>query len=130
MASEVIRSCIVCRERAEKSELLRFVGERSGAVADLLQVKPGRGVYLHPKERCLTHPKLGGVLRKALSLSGAAEVAVVEQLAVALHALEIAPGSQRSIKAMRTKECVASVLDSLQKASHSGTNIRMGFRKR
>lgn len=43
------RTCVVCRERAVKGALLRFVIENGTAQFDADQIKDGRGMYLHPE---------------------------------------------------------------------------------
>lgn len=57
-----VRTCVGCRRRADKSELLRLVW-CGGPVVDPRQVDPGRGAYLHPREACLEL----AVKRRALS---------------------------------------------------------------
>ncbi|MGC4109052.1 MAG: YlxR family protein [Nocardioides sp.] len=52
-----VRTCIGCRERTTKSELLRVtVGSdaegRPAAVPDPSAVRPGRGAHLHPTVAC------------------------------------------------------------------------------
>jgi predicted RNA-binding protein YlxR (DUF448 family) len=57
------RTCAICRGKAEKQHLLRFVaeerpnGKRSWTL-DIGACLPGRGIYLHPEERCLRSRKL------------------------------------------------------------------------
>jgi len=51
------RTCIGCRERVAKSELLRVTVQlgtdgRPAAVPDLSGSAPGRGAHLHPTDRC------------------------------------------------------------------------------
>ncbi len=52
-----VRTCVGCRERAAKSELLRVVagsdvdGHRA-VVPDPDAMAPGRGAHLHPTSRC------------------------------------------------------------------------------
>jgi predicted RNA-binding protein YlxR (DUF448 family) len=52
-----VRTCIGCRERAAKSELLRVVASDRGAglevVPDPAGRAPGRGAHLHPTSACL-----------------------------------------------------------------------------
>jgi predicted RNA-binding protein YlxR (DUF448 family) len=52
-----VRTCIGCRERAEKLELLRVVvGDRGAGrevVPDPAGRAPGRGAHLHPTPECL-----------------------------------------------------------------------------
>ncbi|MBD0710734.1 MULTISPECIES: YlxR family protein [unclassified Streptomyces] len=47
------RTCVGCRERAAKSELLRIVMVKDECVPDPRGTLPGRGAYLHPAEACL-----------------------------------------------------------------------------
>src|SRR5690606_34106640 len=52
-----VRTCIGCRERAAKSELLRVVvgpgpDGRPAVVPDPPATAPGRGAHLHPTARC------------------------------------------------------------------------------
>ncbi|MGI8522929.1 MAG: YlxR family protein [Nocardioides sp.] len=52
-----VRTCIGCRERAAKSELVRVVvgPDASGhpaVVPDLTATAPGRGAHLHPTAEC------------------------------------------------------------------------------
>ena len=68
--SEPVRTCIGCRERTEKSQLLRVVA-RDGVVAiDHRQILPGRGAYLHPRPACLEQAlkrrSLGRALRSEI----------------------------------------------------------------
>ncbi|HEY5845680.1 MAG TPA: YlxR family protein [Microlunatus sp.] len=47
-----VRTCVGCRERADKADLLRLVW-RGTLVADDRQIEPGRGAYLHRRAECL-----------------------------------------------------------------------------
>jgi predicted RNA-binding protein YlxR (DUF448 family) len=57
MSSESVRTCVGCRERAAKHELLRVVvGDRGSGrevVPDPAARAPGRGAHLHPTTECL-----------------------------------------------------------------------------
>ncbi len=49
-----IRSCIVCREQKDKSELLRIVLRPDGvAVVDKTGREPGRGAYVCKSRACI-----------------------------------------------------------------------------
>jgi len=49
------RSCMVCRNKAEKTELLRLVADDDGQVwPDVLQKAPGRGAYVCREGKCLS----------------------------------------------------------------------------
>jgi predicted RNA-binding protein YlxR (DUF448 family) len=61
-----MRSCFACREKDEKSSMLRLVVDKSGVIwPDLLQKAPGRGVYLCMHASCLSalNDKRLGALR-------------------------------------------------------------------
>ncbi|MEU8706802.1 YlxR family protein [Streptomyces sp. NPDC048565] len=47
------RTCVGCRERAVKSELLRTVVDEGEVVPDPRGTLPGRGAYVHPVPVCL-----------------------------------------------------------------------------
>jgi len=51
--AEPVRTCIGCRERASRAELLRFATVDGRVVADPAAVLPGRGAWLHPRPSCL-----------------------------------------------------------------------------
>ena len=52
-----VRTCVGCRERDQRSVLLRVVtvvhGEQASAVVDPERVRPGRGAWLHADLQCL-----------------------------------------------------------------------------
>nr|WTB34045.1 YlxR family protein [Streptomyces sp. NBC_00830] len=47
------RTCVGCRERAAKSELLRIAVDEDACVPDPRGRLPGRGAYVHPVTVCL-----------------------------------------------------------------------------
>ncbi|MFE0650695.1 YlxR family protein [Streptomyces sp. NPDC059534] len=47
------RTCVGCRERAAKSDLLRIVVIKDECVPDDRGTLPGRGAYVHPAVVCL-----------------------------------------------------------------------------
>ncbi|MCP3821157.1 YlxR family protein [Streptomyces sp. A3M-1-3] len=47
------RTCVGCRERAAKSDLLRIVAVEGECVPDPRGTLPGRGAYLHPALVCI-----------------------------------------------------------------------------
>lgn len=47
------RTCVGCRERAAKSELLRIAVDEGACAPDPRGTLPGRGAYLHPASVCL-----------------------------------------------------------------------------
>ncbi|MGY0057999.1 YlxR family protein [Streptomyces sp. LZ34] len=47
------RTCVGCRERAAKDDLLRIVTAEGVCVPDRRGTLPGRGAYVHPARVCL-----------------------------------------------------------------------------
>ncbi|WP_149825637.1 YlxR family protein [Streptomyces tailanensis] len=47
------RTCVGCRQRAVKTELLRIVAIEGECVPDHRGTLPGRGAYVHPAPVCL-----------------------------------------------------------------------------
>jgi len=65
-----MRTCVGCKERAEKSSLLRLV-----AVGDVIRPDPqarlpGRGAYLHPSLVCLDLARRRRAFSRALRTAG------------------------------------------------------------
>ncbi|MBA3233267.1 MAG: YlxR family protein [Propionibacteriales bacterium] len=69
-----VRTCVGCRERATKSELLRVVATPDlpgRAVApDETGRQPGRGAHLHPTPECLDQAERRRAFPRALRLEG------------------------------------------------------------
>lgn len=64
--SEPVRSCIVCRSKRSKGDLLRLVKAMGGGVAvDEDGTAPGRGAYVCREESCRTRlaPRVATALR-------------------------------------------------------------------
>ncbi|MBW1601221.1 YlxR family protein [Streptomyces sp. JJ66] len=47
------RTCVGCRKRSAKADLLRVVVIEGACVPDLRGTLPGRGAYVHPSLACL-----------------------------------------------------------------------------
>ncbi|MGP3981219.1 YlxR family protein [Streptomyces sp. KR80] len=47
------RTCVGCRERAAKDDLLRIAVVEDACVPDPRGTLPGRGAYVHPAQVCL-----------------------------------------------------------------------------
>ena len=58
-----MRTCVGCRLRAEKSELVRIVATGGRACIDAAARMPGRGAYLHARASCLE----AAIRRRALT---------------------------------------------------------------
>jgi predicted RNA-binding protein YlxR (DUF448 family) len=48
-----VRTCVGCRERSPKQELLRVVAGEGTLVPDPAGRAPGRGAHVHPTSTCL-----------------------------------------------------------------------------
>ena len=68
--SSPVRTCLGCRERANKSDLLRLVWTPLGLRADVRQRELGRGAYLHPRAGCLAQAARRRAVGRALKVDG------------------------------------------------------------
>ncbi|WP_146827789.1 YlxR family protein [Aeromicrobium flavum] len=70
----VIRTCVGCRQRADKTTLVRVVAGRDATgwtvEPDPGGSRPGRGAHLHPAERCLELALDRRAFVRALRLEG------------------------------------------------------------
>jgi predicted RNA-binding protein YlxR (DUF448 family) len=66
----VIRTCVGCKTRAVKSDLLRVVAIDGDVVVDPLARSPGRGAYLHPSQECLERARRRRAFPRALRVTG------------------------------------------------------------
>jgi uncharacterized protein len=60
------RSCVACRQRAPKQELVRLVRGAAGVAIDLTGSAPGRGAYVHRDADCARRALTKGALARAL----------------------------------------------------------------
>ncbi|MFG2887191.1 YlxR family protein [Streptomyces sp. NPDC048297] len=84
------RTCVGCRERAAKDELLRIVKIEDECVPDPRGTLPGRGAYVHPAPVCLDQAVRRRAFTRALRAPGALDTKAlrryVEQTTVAEQA--------------------------------------------
>ncbi|MFJ5235019.1 YlxR family protein [Kitasatospora sp. NPDC088391] len=64
------RTCVGCRKRAAKHELLRVVAGEGECVPDPRGTRPGRGAYLHPDPACLDLAVRRRAFPRALRVQG------------------------------------------------------------
>ncbi|WP_137993008.1 YlxR family protein [Streptomyces vilmorinianum] len=69
------RTCVGCRERAAKSDLLRIVAVEGACVPDHRGTLPGRGAYLHPASVCLDLAVRRRAFPRAFKVQGPLETA-------------------------------------------------------
>ena len=68
------RSCAACRQKQDKSHLVRIVRSPEGGIRlDISGRAPGRGAYLCPREECLNMALKKGSLSRSLHSSLSAE---------------------------------------------------------
>ena len=84
MPSHPVRTCVGCRERAAKQDLLRVVARGDGP-SQVLVPDPGgrltgRGAYLHRSTACLDQALRRRVFPRALRVPGPLEVAELSKL--------------------------------------------------
>ncbi|MFC9290827.1 YlxR family protein [Streptomyces sp. NPDC057052] len=73
------RTCVGCRERAAKTELLRIVAIEDACVPDPRGTLPGRGAYLHPAPVCLDQAVRRRAFTRALRAPGALDTKALRQ---------------------------------------------------
>ncbi|KIP52756.1 YlxR family protein [Leucobacter komagatae] len=65
-----IRTCVACRTRATRAELLRLVVRDGHLFIDDRAVLPGRGAWVHETAECLNLAVQRGTFTRALRVSG------------------------------------------------------------
>ncbi|MFJ8645053.1 YlxR family protein [Streptomyces sp. NPDC093546] len=73
------RTCVGCRERAAKRELLRIVVIDGACAPDPRGTLPGRGAYVHPASVCLDLAVRRRAFPRAFKVQGPLETADVRQ---------------------------------------------------
>ncbi|GGM21533.1 DNA-binding protein [Streptomyces fumigatiscleroticus] len=68
------RTCVGCRERAVKIELLRLVADGDACIPDPRGTLPGRGAYVHPALVCLDQAVRRRAFPRALRVPGPLDV--------------------------------------------------------
>ena len=91
-----VRTCIGCRERAAKSELLRVVAgsdaqDHPVVVPDPEAVRPGRGAHLHPTTACYELAVRRKAFGRALRITGGRVPGKLDSAAVGEYVTGIAP---------------------------------------
>ena len=65
-----VRTCVGCRERAAKVELLRVVAVAGALIPDPAGRLPGRGASVHPRSECLQAAVRRRAFARALRVNG------------------------------------------------------------
>ena len=82
-AREPERTCVGCRSKGAKGELVRVVRTPGGDVqVDPSARQAGRGAYVHRTESCVSRATRGGALARALRtpLSAAEAASLLQEL--------------------------------------------------
>ncbi|MFE5342113.1 YlxR family protein [Isoptericola sp. NPDC056578] len=78
-----VRTCVGCRERDQRSALLRLVLEPSGRegvlVVDVRGCLPGRGAWIHPTPACLALAERRRAVPRALRVTGPLDLSGVRE---------------------------------------------------
>jgi predicted RNA-binding protein YlxR (DUF448 family) len=61
-----VRTCVGCRQRATRADLLRVVASFQELIFDYLAIKPGRGAWIHPNADCIQKANERGAFARAL----------------------------------------------------------------
>ncbi len=71
MKAQPERTCIVCRRKGRKGELIRMTDSPAGVIIDYTEKLPGRGAYICPENECIDRflRPGGGALSRALKRS-------------------------------------------------------------
>ena len=77
--SHPVRTCVGCRERAAKQDLLRVVAAGEGLVPDPGGRSPGRGAYLHRSTACLDTALRRRAFPRALRVPGPLDPTAVRE---------------------------------------------------
>lgn len=73
-----VRTCVGCRGKASRSELVRLVrGGDTRVVVDAARSAPGRGGWLHPSRGCLDLALRRGGVSRALRMQGPVDTTAV-----------------------------------------------------
>ncbi|MGW0418500.1 YlxR family protein [Streptomyces sp. NPDC003015] len=73
------RTCVGCRQRTAKTDLLRIVAIKDACVPDHRGTLPGRGAYIHPALVCLDQAVRRRVFTRALRAPGALDTKALRQ---------------------------------------------------
>ncbi|MBO1902293.1 YlxR family protein [Leucobacter weissii] len=73
-----LRTCVACRRRAARDELLRVVLSGHRLIPDDRAALPGRGAWVHPTPKCLKQAVSRGVFARALRASGRLDAGPLE----------------------------------------------------
>ena len=74
-----VRTCVGCRTRASRSDLLRVVARGSVLVIDERASLPGRGAWVHPTSECMDAALRRRAFVRALRVSAPLDTQTIEK---------------------------------------------------
>lgn len=77
---EPVRTCLGCRGRENKADLIRLVRSAGGIAVDVGQRAPGRGGYLHRSPECWELALRKRALTRALGVATVDREALLSRL--------------------------------------------------
>ncbi|MCS5733965.1 YlxR family protein [Herbiconiux daphne] len=75
-----VRTCVGCRKRGSRSELLRFVASEGRLVIDERRSLPGRGAWLHPDAACAARAERSRAFPRALRAPASIDLQAAESV--------------------------------------------------
>ena len=72
-----VRTCVGCRARVDRSELVRVVVDSGSCIPDPAARLPGRGAWLHPDPACLDLAERRRAFPRALRVTGPLDLTAV-----------------------------------------------------
>ncbi|MET0735280.1 MAG: YlxR family protein [Microbacterium sp.] len=76
---EPVRTCVGCRARALRSDLLRVIAVDSALVFDERKSMPGRGAWVHETTECMDAAIRRRAFVRALRVSGQLDTQTIEK---------------------------------------------------
>ncbi|WP_460799500.1 YlxR family protein [Microbacterium sp. GXF0217] len=74
-----VRTCVGCRARASRSDLLRVVAQDGALILDERAVLPGRGAWVHPEPECLDKALRRRAFARALRVTAPLDTQTIEK---------------------------------------------------
>lgn len=75
--SKLTRTCIGCRQKKQKNELIRIINYNGEAKLDLEQKLEGRGAYICKSKKCFETIRKGNKLKNALKTNNIETVKIL-----------------------------------------------------
>ncbi len=78
--SKLTRTCIGCRQKRQKTELIRIINHNGSVQVDLKQKLEGRGAYICKNKKCFETIRKGNKLKNALKTNNIETVKILEDI--------------------------------------------------